>query len=105
MKTGSGQYPNRHGRGGAESTNLHLKDARRILAPMWMGEDLSTPTLTVTNFFQEGHTFSRTPARSHLLIVPFPGPSIFKPPQPVYSDLSIVYHLRDCIACHMQYLL
>jgi hypothetical protein len=39
---------------------------------------------TVRHFLQQGHTYSNmatsTPTRPDLQIVPFPGPSIFKPP-------------------------
>jgi hypothetical protein len=39
----------------------------------------------VTQFLQKSHTYSNkatpTPTRALLLIVSFPGPSIFKPPQ------------------------
>jgi hypothetical protein len=38
------------------------------------------PMPTVIYFFQQGHT---TTTRLYLLIVPLPGPSIFKPPQEV----------------------
>jgi hypothetical protein len=42
-------------------------------------------TPTVAYFLQQGHTYSNkatpTPIRPHLLIVPLPGPSMFKPPR------------------------
>jgi hypothetical protein len=42
------------------------------------------PTPTVTHFLQ---------TRPHLLIMPLPGPSIFKPPQRSFLVISVVYAL------------
>ena len=56
---------------------LHLdQEATRRDSSTQLGG--TSPSPTVTHFFQQGHTYCTT--RPHLLIVPLPGPSIFKPP-------------------------
>ena len=49
-------------------------------------------TPRVTHLLQQGHTYSRraipTLAGPHLLIVPLPGPSLYKPSEVVYSNMN-----------------
>jgi hypothetical protein len=54
--------------------HLHLKAASRILASRQLGWGLKA--LSHSDTLQQGHTYSNRP----YLIVPLPGPSIYKPP-------------------------
>jgi hypothetical protein len=63
--------------------HLYLKAARRRLAPMWLGGRSYCPPLQRHTFSNKSFTYS-----NNLLIVPLPGPSIFKPPHPGYIKLS-----------------
>jgi hypothetical protein len=67
--------------------HLHLKAARRLTASHVVRRRVLLPIPTVAHLLQQGHTYSNkatsTPTRPHLLIVLFPGPSIFKPPHPL----------------------
>jgi hypothetical protein len=67
------QHPGRLGAGGVESSTSYSKDKQKTDFQAGRRR-VSIPT--VTNFLQQGHT----------LVVPLPGPSIFKPPQVPSKD-------------------
>lgn len=79
------QLPGRHGAGGAESSTACYEGKQKTTVFQEARKRVSKPTSIVTQFLQQGHTYSNkvTPTLTgpHLLIVPLPGPSIFKPAQ------------------------
>jgi hypothetical protein len=70
IKVGAWQCPGRHGAGGAESSTSS-SEGRQMTGFMAarIRKDLKGHT----------HTDMLPPTRPHLLILPFPGPSIYKP--------------------------
>jgi hypothetical protein len=73
--------------------HLHPKKARNRLALRWLGGVSHCP-------FPQWHTSSNKaapiPTRSHLLIVPLPGPSIFKAPQVLKALVRFLYSSDKC---------
>ena len=63
--------------------HLHLKAAKWKTDFQAAMVRVLKPTPTVTHLLQQGHTYSNratpTPTGPHLLIVPLPEPSIYKP--------------------------
>jgi hypothetical protein len=59
---------------------LHLKAARRVASWQQGGGSYS-----------HAHSNTRTPARSHLLIVPLLGPSIYKLPQLFIDKIALLF--------------
>jgi len=64
--------------------HLHSKESRNRLCPMWLEGGSQSPY---------PHSVALPSTRPHLLIVPFPWPSILKPPQyhniRIYSDIFL----------------
>ena len=81
---------------------LHSNAARKRVSPALgsLSVGPQSPPPTVTHFLQQGHTYSNkatpTPTRSHLLIAPTPGPSIFKP-----SQCPRIVELREPNCVHL----
>jgi len=59
--------------------HLHLKKSRSRLSPSWLGEGFQELTRTGTHLLQD----------ANLLIVPFLGQCIFKPPQVLFTYMII----------------
>jgi hypothetical protein len=78
IKVGAWHHPGRHGTGEAESSTScsKCKQEKTDFQAASMNEGLKA----------HAHSDRLPPTRPHLLIVPLPGPSIFKPPQVFSMD-------------------
>jgi hypothetical protein len=83
IKVGAWQHPGRHGAGGAESSISSSEGFWEKTGSYVIRSRVSLPTPIVIHFLQQGHSYSNK--ATHLLVVPLPGPSTFKPPQPEKS--------------------
>jgi hypothetical protein len=80
IKVGAWQHPGRHDSGSAASSTSHSKAKQEKTGFQTTRRNVSNPTFKVTDFFQQGHTYSNKAIR-HLLMMLLHWPSIFKPPQ------------------------
>jgi hypothetical protein len=76
IQEGTWQHPGRHGAGGAESSTSSSEGCYKTTGFQAARIRVLKPIPTVTHLLQQGYTYSKG---LHLLIVPLPGPSIYKP--------------------------
>jgi hypothetical protein len=85
------------GTGGGESSTSSFSGSQEKTGSHVARRRVSLYTLTVLYFLQQGHTSSNKatlpPTSPHLLLVPLPGASIFKPPQEWGLGIGICHYL------------
>jgi len=87
---GAWQLPGMHLAGGAESSTSCLEGKQEKNVFQTARKRVSKPPPTVTQFFQEDHTYSNKTTPPHVLI---PELNIFKPPQLVWSWFGMFFSL------------
>ena len=86
------QHPGRHGTGGAESFTSCSKGKQENWLPgVWKSLN------------DHSHSGIPPPIRLHILIVPLPGPSIFKPPHTLFVSFFHFYVLSQLQLVHFKF--
>jgi hypothetical protein len=92
------QHPGRYGTGGAEGSTSCSEGEQEMTGSQAARKRVSKATTMVTHLLQQGHTYSNKP---HLLMVPLPVSSIFKPPEGTFScyTLGVVFPSGQSFYC------